>query len=165
MATLRAYLFLLCVLTLIGCGFTLRGTDSVAMPINALQLQTAPGDDLDRLLVENLRRSGVRVLEPGEEIDQTYLLQLSPEQFDQRAIASAGRARGAQYEVTLSTTAVLVLRGEVVAGPETLSVQRRHDEDTSNISGSAQALEILRTEMRLDLANQILRRLQVVDPP
>jgi len=165
MATLRAYLFLLCVLTLIGCGFTLRGTDSVAMPINALQLQTAPGDDLDRLLVENLRRSGVRVLEPGEEIDRTYLLQLSAEKFDQRAIASAGRARGAQYEVTLETTAVLVLRGEVVAGPETLSVQRWHDEDTSNIPGSAQALEILRTEMRQDLANQILRRLQVVDPP
>lgn len=165
MTTLRVYVLLLSLLALAGCGFTLRGTDSMAMPIDALQLQTAPGDDLRRVLTEHLERSNVRILEPGQDANRTYLLQLSAEQFGQRAVSSVGVARGGQYEVTLETSAVLVFRGTIVAGPETFTVQRRHDEDTASITGSAQALEVLRTEMRQELASRIQRRLQLVDPP
>jgi len=155
----------LCLLLTTACGFSLRGSERMVMPINALQLQTLPGSELGMALSERLQRADVRVLEPGAEADSSYLLQLIDEQFDRRAITSAGRARGAQYQVTLEVTALLSFRGNVVAGPETLSVQRRHDEDASNIAGSSRELAVIRTEMSGDLAERILNRLQTVDPP
>ncbi len=155
----------LCLMLTTACGFSLRGSERMVMPINALQLQTLPGSELGMALSERLRRANVRVLEPGVEADSSYLLQLIDEQFDRRAVTSAGRARGAQYLVSLEVTALLYFRGDVVAGPETLSVQRRHDEDAGNIAGSSRELAVIRTEMSGDLAERILDRLQTVDPP
>ena len=155
----------LCLVLTTACGFSLRGNERMVMPITSLQLQTLPGSELGMALSERLRRANVRVLEPGAEVDSSYLLQLIDEQFDRRAVTSAGRARGAQYLVTLEVTALLYFHGDVVAGPETLSVQRRHDEDATNIAGSSRELAVIRTEMSGELAERILNRLQTVDPP
>ena len=44
--------------------------------------------------------------------------------------------------------------------PETLYVERTYFEDLENIAGNQEEVEIIRNEMRRELVNQVMRRLQ-----
>ena len=47
--------------------------------------------------------------------------------------------------------------------PETLFVERMYFEDIENISGNQQEIELIRAEMRRELVNQLMRRLEAVE--
>lgn len=162
--TARLLAVLLTASLLSACGFTLRGSDSGQLLIDRLQLQSPVGSELALHLQRDLQRAGVTVLEADAERTDSHLLQLGPEEVEQRPLSVNTRARGAEYEVSLSVPATLLRDGDILEGPEVLTVRQQHDQDPANISASDREMELLLSELRQQLSQQLLRRLQTLAP-
>ncbi len=146
---------LLCVL-LAGCGFALRNADGIGADYQTLVLDIdRPNSELARLLLRSLEAAKVSVVSTNAPI-----LSLTNERSVSRPVSINPRARAAQYEIRLSVDVTLVREEEVLLTPQTLQVERSYFEDIANIVGNQQEVEIITAEMRRDLVNQLLRRLQ-----
>jgi LPS-assembly lipoprotein len=153
---MRLTLILVLVMTLCSCGFSLRGSENARLPFSSialnLQQENAP---FSRLLRNALNSSGVAVGSDG------YTLSVSEEQNSIRPVSVTSRASAAQYELSSSVEVALNdPGGAVVFESETLTVQKTYFEDIANIAGSNSEIELLRIEMRQELVNQLMRRLQ-----
>ena len=60
----------------------------------------------------------------------------------------------------LSITILFEQGEQMLIRPETLSVERTYFEDVENIAGNQEEVVIIRAEMRGELVNQIMRRLE-----
>lgn len=147
-----------------ACGFSLRGSDSITTRFTNLQLLSAqPGSEMTRLLQRSLQNAGVDVelvAVMPEEAASDAILGLGEEGLTRRPVTVNPRARAAQYEIRLSVDIALQEVGNEVIPLETLSVERTYFEDIENIAGSQEEVEIITAELRRELVNQILRRLQ-----
>ncbi len=158
-----------CALSLSGCGFTLRGNENFTAQLTSLQLSLEqPNSELSRLLRSNLEAAGVTVnliesVGPVEsESDMAHLV-ITNEQVVSRPVTINERARAAQYEMRMSITISLGQSTSYVIEPESLVVQRIYFEDIENISGNREEVEIISAEMRRELVNQLMRRLEAVE--
>lgn len=150
----------LCAMLLTGCGFQLRGIDQAAMPMDTLAL-TYPGGRYP--LAEMLRDALIaRDVEVPEEAGDHLHLQLSAERLNRRALTLNNRGGAGQYELILQVDAYVLVSGQLIAGPETLEVTGSFYEDTANISGSNNGVEQTLSDMRRELADQIVRRLRLL---
>lgn len=148
-------------LALSACGFTLRGSEQAAMPMDTLALMYPGGRyPLAGHLRDALNARGVTV--PAEASHDGLSLQLSAERLNRRALTLNNRGGAGQYELTLQIDAHVVQSGQVLAGPETLEVTGSFYEDTANISGSNNGVEQTLDDMRRELADQIVRRLRLL---
>lgn len=154
----RVGLVLLMCSLLMGCGFTLRGTDQAALPISELALSYPGGRyPLAEVLRDALVANGVAVpAVPGDELE----LRLSPERLERRAVTLNNRGGAGQYALTLQVDASVYLSGQLLDGPETVEVSGSFYEDTANISGSNNGVEQTLNDMRQDMADFIIRRLR-----
>ena len=91
------------------------------------------------------------------------VLAISNEQVVSRPVTVNPRARVAQYELRLSINVVLARADELLINPETLFVERIYFEDIENISGNQEEIELITAEMRRELVNQLMRRLEAVE--
>ncbi len=157
----RALCLLLLSLPLAGCGFALRSNDVLSAQFERLELELSqPNNEFSRLLRRSLTVANVDTALTSANSDQVPLLRIGPEQIVSRPITVNPRARAAQYELRLSV-AVAMARGEtVLIAPETLFVERIYFEDIENISGNQEEVTIITAEMRRELVNQLLRRLE-----
>lgn len=162
---MRTLLIPLCMLILAGCGYSLRGVDSLdGFDTLALNLQE-PGSDLSRLLRRSLESAGVEIIQETDSIAATDrpTLNVGNERVASRPVSVNTRARAAQYEIRVSVD-ILLTRGEQTPIPQqTLTVERSYLEDIENIAGSQEEVEIITTEMRRELVNQLIRRLEAAD--
>lgn len=152
---------LLGTLLLGACGFQLRGSEQAALPMDTLAL-TYPGGryPLADMLRDALTAHKVNVpAETGNHLQ----LQLSAEQLDRRILTLNNRGGAGQYELKLQVEARVLRAGQLIAGPETVQVIGSFYEDTANISGSSNAVEQTLDDMRRDLADQIVRRLRLLN--
>ncbi|MDA0687845.1 MAG: LPS assembly lipoprotein LptE [Proteobacteria bacterium] len=158
-STIRIALLLMLVLVLGSCGFALRGSDAVAANFRVLALNLEqPNSDLARLLESSLESAGVDTSPAlGTSVPT---LSLGSEQVISRPVTVNPRARAAQYEIRLSVPVSLVSGGDFLIPRQDLMVERRHFEDIANIAGNREEVEIITAEMRRDLVNQLMRRLQ-----
>lgn len=141
-----------------GCGFTLRGTVDLPAALQTMQLESpTPDSELVREVRRMLRNNDVTLTE--EPVATTYRLGIGSEQSSERVLSVNANARAGEYELT-SSVAVQLRRGTEVLGPETLSVSRVYLTDPENAVAKNEEAELIRTEMRRELAQQILRRLQ-----
>ena len=177
MALLRSSIFIGLSLILAGCGFSLRDNDIITAKFAALELQLAqPNSELASLLKRNLEIAAVNLNDSGtdpiDSIDpiatstpatSTPVLQMGAEQLVSRPVSVNPRARAAQYELLLSVETSLSLDANLLMGPETLVVERSYFEDIESIVGNQEELEIITAEMRRELINQLLRRLEAVN--
>lgn len=151
---------------LAACGYSLRDSDALTDNFATLSLELQqPNSDLARMMRRNLDIASVTVISEPQvsENADTPLLRLGAEEFVSRPVSVTPQARAAQYELRLGVEVMLSLAGEPLLGPETLIVERSYFEDIENISGNREELEIITTEMRRDLVNQLMRRLQAVE--
>lgn len=160
---LRLPLILL-LLSVSACGFSLRGSDVLSARYAELQLLTLePNSEFNRLLRRSLESAAVEIeilTDTGATDPERLVLAVGDEQLARRPVTVNSRARAAQYEMRLSVD-MLLARGETEIIPlQTLSVERSYFEDIGNIAGSQEEVEIITTEMRRELVNQLLRRLQ-----
>lgn len=150
-------------LLLSACGFSLRGNETLTSKFSVLQLQQQqPNSEFARLLKRSLEIASVTIADTTANSVDTRIpvLIVGAEQLVSRPVSVNPRARAAQYELRMSVDASLMQDAEAVMGPETLFVERSYFEDIENIAGNQEELEIITNEMRRELVNQLLRRLE-----
>ena len=155
------YLLLLVVLGLTGCGFQLRGTGiSQLQSVGVTGAGAAPATY--RILKETLSRRDVAVVTPGAD---TLNVQLLDERSTRRSVATTDIFDAAEYELRLELD-VAVFRGETILLPEaTIVSERVYAVDAANLSASYEEQALLLAEMRADLADQLIRRIEILHQP
>ena len=165
-------LLLLLLMSISSCGFSLRGTDVLASSFGSLQLELEqPNSEFARLLqrsleIANIDTSADSVNENGHDSSagsathERPRLFVSAERAVSRPVSINPRARAAQHEIRLAVDISLQQSNTLLLAPETLVVERSYFEDIENIAGNQEEIQIITTEMRRDLVNQLLRRLE-----
>ena len=154
-----------CVISVIlsGCGFQLKGTQahadsgSASLRGRAVQLASSqPRSALITALSQQLSNAGAR-LDTGD--SEALVLKLGAETFEQRNLSLTARARSAEVELTMSTRFTLTQGNRTLLETTNVSVTEQFYNDPRNVVGKAEELQLLRTEMRAELAAQIVRRI------
>ncbi|MGV3592433.1 MAG: LPS assembly lipoprotein LptE [Gammaproteobacteria bacterium] len=144
-----------------GCGFTLRGTVDLPPELHTLQIESpVPNSEIVREVSRVLRNNAVTLTDTAT--DDVWRLGIGGEQLRERVLSVNANARAGEYELTMDVAAQL-RRGAETIGPETLSVSRVYLADPENAVAKNEEAELIRSEMRRELAQQILRRLQSLD--
>lgn len=156
------FLYLLGTALLAGCGFQLRGTGpGVAVPEEwrSMYLVTAnPNSEFSREVIMRFAAHGVEWQENAA--DANYRVRLGPERFSQRNLSLNADARAAEFELTLRADFSVQDRdGREVLAESTATVVKQMENDPANVVGKAEEQRILKSEMRVELAQQILRRI------
>ena len=155
--------FFVFIIALNQCGFTLRSNEVISSRFNSIQLNLQPpNSELSRLLRRRLDIAGVEtqlLTTNSPNINQPILV-ISDEQMTSRPVTFNPRARTAQQEMRLSITILFEQGEQMLIRQETLFVERTYFEDVENIAGNQEEVVIIRAEMRGELVNQIMRRLE-----
>ncbi len=143
-----------------ACGFHLRGTGTNELAIKDLDLdaRNSYGATVKQLR-EVLVRSGVNVHSGAP-----YKLVLTDEAETQRATTYTGAARSVEYELTTALSYAIQGHDNTTLLDDKLEVQKSYVHDGNNITGSTQEATQLRSEMRRDLVQRMVLRLQQLTP-
>lgn len=158
-------LVLLALTVLAGCGFHLRGSQTVALDFDKVFLQS---DGADRLLPE-LRRQlaygsvSVAKLRSSAQV----VLNVSDEQLDRRVLSVdpiTGKVREYElgYEVYVQVTD---LAGKELTRTQSVSFVRDYIFDETAVLGTYEQDRIIREELIRDAASAVLMRLQMLELP
>jgi len=143
-----------------ACGFQLRGTGTTDLAIKELDLsaRNAYGDTVTQLR-QVLQSSGVKVYAGAP-----YKLILTDEQESQRSLSYAGAGRSAEYELTNVLNYEIQGHDNLSLLADKLQVQKVFMHDGNNLVGSDQEAAEVRKEMRRDLVQRMMLRLQQLSP-
>lgn len=143
-----------------ACGFQLRGTGTTDLALKELDVSArdAYGDTVKQLR-QVLKSSGVNV-----HAGAPYKLFLAREDNTQRAASYAGSARSVEYELT--DTLSFEIRGQNNTSllADKLEVQKIYVHDSNNLTGSDQEASQVRDEMRREMVQKMVLRLQLITP-
>lgn len=154
-----------CILYLIlsGCGFHLRGTSSVALPPELSTLRvTMGGAGYPPLLVEVrnalLALGSVRLTDDVSA--SVPVLQLNSESSTSQVLAIDSSGRISAYLLNFRVDYSLIgADKKPLLQNQSVKLQREYGFDRLNVLASEKQNEFLQSEMRRDVAQQILRRL------
>jgi len=143
-----------------ACGFQLRGTGTTELAIKELDLsaRNAYGETVTQLR-QVLQSSGVKVYTGAP-----YKLVLTREQESQRSLSYAGAGRSAEYEMTTVLNYEIQGQNNLTLLSDKLQVQKVYIHDGNNLVGSDQESLEVRKEMRRDLVQNMMLRLQLLTP-
>ena len=143
-----------------ACGFQLRGTGTTELAIKELDLsaRNAYGETVTQLR-QVLQSSGVKVYAGAP-----YKLVLTREQESQRSLSYAGAGRSAEYEMTTVLNYEIQGQNNLSLLSDKLQVQKVYIHDGNNLVGSDQESLEVRKEMRRDLVQNMMLRLQLLTP-
>ena len=149
------------ILGLASCGFQLRGNIDIPPEWQELRMVSpSPNGELAREVRDGFSNNGVQWVDADS---ANYVLRLADERFEQRNLTIGGNARATEFELTLSTTLqVLDAAGKEVMAPSKVTVTRVMTHDPENVSGKVEESRLLRGEMRIDLVQQLLRKIRFV---
>jgi LPS-assembly lipoprotein len=160
MKTMRLMLSMIVLGSLASCGFALRG--SVDIPgleplyVENFENGTPIQREVLRVLVDN------KVALAGELAPGGYALAVGGESSNERALSVNANARAGEYEISMVVQFQLRRGAEAVLPPQTLATSKVYLADPENAIAKNEEAEIIRTEMRRELGQLILRRLQAV---
>lgn len=160
---LASYTIILGMACLLGaCGFQLRGTGDEGASIpgawKSMHLITGnPNGEFSREVQSRFAANGV---DWKSREDASYRLLLGPERFSQRNLSLNAEARAAEFELTMRARFSVrdADNNEVIAETD-VSTIKQMENDPRNVVGKAEEIRILKTEMRRELAQQIMRRI------
>ena len=160
--TTATTVLLFAALTLGACGFHLRGTGAgmtVSEEWRSMYLVTGnPNSEFSREVLARFAANGIQWT--GERGEANFLVILGSERFSQKNLSLNAEARAAEFELTLASTfSVRDREGKQVMPDTTASVLKQMENDPRNVVGKAEEIRILRSEMRAELAQQIMRRI------
>lgn len=161
--TFTRLLLLLGLLNLVSaCGFQLRGVgdNMVAIPDSWKLMHFATGNPNSELNREVVTRFAANGVEWTDRKSANYILRLGPESFNQRNLSLNAEARAAEFELTMRThfTVFDASNNEIISQTNA-SVVKQMENDPRNVVGKAEEVRLLKTEMRTELARQIMRRI------
>lgn len=144
-----------------ACGFQLRGTGQTELAIKELDLsaRNAYGATVTQLR-QALISNGVNV-----HAGAPYKLVLTNEAESQRAVTySGGYGSSAEYELTTVLSYSINGHDKTNLLNDKIEVRKVYVHDGNNITGSTQEATQTRDDMRRDLVQNMLVRLQLLTP-
>ncbi len=147
---------------LAACGFQLRGVGGggAALPPgwNKMHLVTGnPNGEFSQTVRTVFTTNGIQWTDRA---NANYALLLGPDKFTQTNLSLNREARVSQLELTMQTTfSVLDANGQEVMPDTTAVVMRQMENDPRNVMGKSEEIRILQSEMRTELAQQMIRRI------
>jgi LPS-assembly lipoprotein len=149
---------LLCLLG--ACGFQLRGTGGTDLPEDWKKMYLITGNPNGELARELENTFSAYDVQWVEREEANYILSVAREKFQQRNLSINAAARAAEFELTMSTGfTVQDAEGETVIDSSQATVVKQMENDPSNVVGKTEEVRILKSEMRSELVQQILRRI------
>lgn len=143
-----------------GCGFQPRGqaTDAAGLPSPIFIAGISPYAELAREIERQLEIAGVAVAPSAAE--GAAVLRITRWDRDSRLLSVNSRNRAVEYELEESAVFSLHARGggELV-GEQGVQVTRIQYRPETAVLGSSREAELLRGDMRRELAERIVRRL------
>ena len=143
-----------------ACGFQLRGTGTNQLTITELDLsaRNAYGDTV-RELRQTLENSGVKI-----STSAPLKLILTSEEESQRAASYTGTSYSAEYELTNVLKYEIKGQNNLPLLNNKIEVHKIYLQDSRNLTGSGQEAAVIRKEMRRDLVQQMVLRLEQLTP-
>ncbi len=141
-----------------ACGWHLRG--SYAMPPTLVPI-AVEGEGIAGELRDSLRRTGA--LDGGEPASRVEILEQNQ---DRRVVSVDADGKVNEYEIRYDVRWQLTASGDdgtgqrVLIAPQTLQASRTYDFDSGSVLSKSDEEETRIEEMRDDIAQQILFRLQ-----
>ncbi|NRA55719.1 MAG: hypothetical protein HRU23_16395 [Gammaproteobacteria bacterium] len=138
-----------------GCGFKLQG--NYQLPNNLKQLKLQSSDqygELTRLVTTKLRRYQVALIDDPS----LPILKLSSDSLTSSTLSLFSSGQVAEYELTYSVNYQLILPRQP---PQQFSIQMRRDylDDPQSAQAKSREMALIKTEMRAQAAEQIVRQL------
>ena len=143
-----------------ACGFQLRGTGTTELAIKELDVSArdAYGETVTQLR-QMLVSSGVKVYNGAP-----YKLILTNQQESQRILSYAGAGRTGEYQLSTVLNYDIRGQGNLPLLSDKLEVQKVFIHDGNNLVGSDQEASDARKEMRRELVQRMMLRLQQFTP-
>ena len=159
-ATMKKLLtLLLCTALLSGCGWHLRG--SLLLPEDLQSLHISAKDSRSALVMDIQRLAETYGIELVEQANQAQFSVAILDERDQRRTISVGNdALASEFEITHSADYRIDREGEALIERSTATVSRAYDYDPNDVVSKNEEELLLRREMRLELVQQIMRRLR-----
>lgn len=159
----RIFTSLVIILALSACGFQLRGAFQVPEVLGSVHLSSEnPGSPILNSVRRSMLSSGVQLVDTDQQAP--YTLHLSRERSEKRSISVDSLAAAAEFQLRQFVSYELrSRRGELLVGPHELIVERNFQNDINNVVGKRDEERLIREEMQVLLASQIMRRYQAID--
>lgn len=140
--------------SLSGCGFHLRGFGGDETTVPASVRVTTEGDgEMARVLSRTFEDAGIEVLE-----DTALAVNVMRERTVRRPLAASSRGGASEYELMHEVTFTSAGPGDRTLGPLTLDARRTYSFDRTSLVGNASEEELLKIELRREIAGAIVRR-------
>ena len=148
------YAVLAALLGVAGCGFQLLGSETVRFEsLSILGAGTAPLTS--RSLRQALEDRNLKLVPTSPGVISVHMLD---ERFYRRSFATTDVYSTSEYELRLELDVSISRGGNFFLEDATLVSQRVYAVDLNNLSASQEEQKLLLTEMRVNLAEQLLRR-------
>jgi LPS-assembly lipoprotein len=144
-----------------ACGWHVRG--AIELPKNLSQLYVSAVDSKGALITELrqlLKSNRVSLVE--NESEANYSLNITNENKDRRSTGVGGDALSSSYDITLKAEYEIRLKNSNEVTKATAISVRSFNYNTGAINSATQEEILLDQEMRRDVAQQMLRRLNAV---
>ena len=143
-----------------ACGFQLRGTGTNQLTITELDVsaRNAYGDTV-RQLRQILENSGVKLT-----ANAPYKMVLTSEKETQRAASYSGNGGTAEYQLINVVNYEIRGHNNLTLLSNRVEANKVYLQDGSNIAGANQEGQMIRKEMRRDLVQQLVMRLEQLTP-
>jgi LPS-assembly lipoprotein len=160
---MRKYLLFILFLSLVSCGFHMRGKLPLAPPLQNLYLKTNdPYGELARYLREYLKVAGVHLTE--QKTDASSVLVILNESTAQQLLGISGTQQTRQYNLILTVVfSVETPEGVVIVPPQSVSQVRTLTIQADQILAGSNEANILYKQMRSAIGYTILLRLASKD--
>lgn len=158
-----AILVLTATLLVSSCGFHLRGAYQVPEALRSVHLSSEiPSSPIMNNLRRNMLSSGVEIA--ATDTDAPYTLHLSNERSEKRSISVDSLAAAAEFQLRQFISYELRdANDRLILGPYELITERNFQNDINNVVGKRDEERLIREEMQVQLALQIMRRYQAID--
>ncbi|MCG8909110.1 MULTISPECIES: LPS assembly lipoprotein LptE [Pseudomonas] len=143
-----------------ACGFQLRGLGDTNFALKEIDVsaRNAYGETVTQLK-QVLEGSGVKVVSRAP-----YHLILAREDVTQRSVSYTSSARSAENELTNTLSYEIRGSDNLLLLANQVQVRKVYVQDENNLIGSDQEAQQIRNEMRRDLVQQMVTRLQLITP-
>ncbi len=145
-----------------ACGWHLRGSSSVPLNIDSVFVTA---EDSYGSLISTVKQSlaSNQVAAAQSSAEAQYTIILSNEENDRRTVSVGNGALAAEYELTMSIDYVIQdSSGKALIEKSTATSIRAYDYDRNAVVAKNEEENLIKAEMRNNVAQQILRRLRFV---
>ncbi|WP_339721557.1 LPS assembly lipoprotein LptE [uncultured Paraglaciecola sp.] len=152
------------VLTIVGCGFKLRGDYGLPVGIEQLQLLASQKNTpLYRILWKQLQGFNIEVLDNTASSSQIAakidaIVYLTSDKLERRLLSLFSTGQVAEYELVYTIRYQIQFPGQDAQEIE-FDVTREYQDDPNAVLAKSRELDLIQNEMRQEAANRIIRQI------